>query len=141
MLDKILGKQASFDERLTFTILFERLENFYGPLVHYQRAFHAEAELRPFVIKYEDLVGPMGGGSLEVQKNTILAIAKQLNVPLSENEALELGKAIYGHSITFRVGQIGNWKRYFKEIHKEQFKNSQLQKVLVQLGYEKDDTW
>jgi hypothetical protein len=76
-----------------------------------------------------------------VQKNTILAIAKQLNVPLSENEALELGKAIYGHSITFRVGQIGNWKRYFKEIHKEQFKNSQLQKVLVQLGYEKDDTW
>lgn len=141
VLNKHLGIHSSFDERLTYTILYEGMDGFFGPLVHYLRAFDAEKILKPFVFKYEDLVGPKGGGDADAQKMTIIEIGKKLNIPISEKRALELGKAIYGTSATFRVGKIGTWKKYFKPIHKEQFKHSKHQQVLEFLGYEKDDLW
>ena len=43
-------------------------------------------------------------------------------------------------SPTFRSGKTGEWKKYFKEEHKKIFKDV-AGKLLVQLGYEKDDNW
>ena len=43
-------------------------------------------------------------------------------------------------SPTFRSGKTGEWKKYFKEEHKEIFKDV-AGDLLVRLGYEKDNHW
>ena len=40
----------------------------------------------------------------------------------------------------FRKGTSGDWKNYFKELHKSEFKN-QYGDILIKLGYEKDNNW
>ncbi len=40
----------------------------------------------------------------------------------------------------FRKGLAGDWKNYFKEMHKDYFKKK-YPGILVKLGYEKDDNW
>jgi sulfotransferase 6B1 len=43
-------------------------------------------------------------------------------------------------SPTFRKGHSGEWRNYFKEEHKQQFKQV-TGDLLVQMGYEQDDNW
>ena len=43
-------------------------------------------------------------------------------------------------SPTFRSGKTGEWKKYFKEEHKQIFKDV-AGELLVRLGYEKDNDW
>jgi sulfotransferase 6B1 len=43
-------------------------------------------------------------------------------------------------SPTFRKGRSGEWRNYFKEEHKQQFKQV-TGDLLVQMGYEQDDNW
>ena len=43
-------------------------------------------------------------------------------------------------SPTFRSGKTGEWKKYFKEEHKDIFK-AEAGDLLVRLGYEKDNNW
>lgn len=41
----------------------------------------------------------------------------------------------------YRKGIIGDWRNYFTERDKEQFKRSEAGRLLIELGYEKDDGW
>ncbi len=41
----------------------------------------------------------------------------------------------------FRKGIVGDWSNYFTERDKEQFKGSEAGRLLIELGYEKDDAW
>lgn len=43
-------------------------------------------------------------------------------------------------SPTFRSGKTGEWRKYFKEEHKQAFKQV-AGDLLIQLGYEKDNNW
>jgi len=43
-------------------------------------------------------------------------------------------------SPTFRSGRTGEWKKYFKDEHKQLFKEV-APDLLIQLGYEKDNNW
>lgn len=60
------------------------------------------------VVRYEDLVGPEGGGSRDVQKSEIFKIMEFLG--LSVNDTNPLADALYGGTHTFRSGQIGGWR-------------------------------
>lgn len=129
------------DEALSICIQYEEIANCFGVLYNFEQAMRAMEELDPLVVRFEDLVGSQGGGDDEAQKRTIIQIVEKMGTPLYRLDVERLGREIYGHSATFRKGQIGSWKSAFKPIHKEQFKNSKLQQVLVKLGYEKDDQW
>ncbi len=95
---------------------------------------------RVLVCRYEHLVGPHGGGSLQAQKEEIRKIAAYLEVSLSEQEVERISSTIYGDSKTYRKGQIEEWKRTFEPNHKELFK-TKFGQYLISLGYEENDEW
>jgi hypothetical protein len=41
----------------------------------------------------------------------------------------------------YRKGIIGDWRNYFTDRDKEQFKQSEAGRLLVELGYERDGSW
>ncbi|HVX00962.1 MAG TPA: sulfotransferase domain-containing protein [Candidatus Babeliaceae bacterium] len=93
-----------------------------------------------YVTRFEDLVGTQGGGSLKRQRQEIATIAQHLQVPKTPEETLYIGQAIFGRTWTFREGQIGSWKKYFTQYHKDIFKEH-AGKLLIDMGYETDYNW
>ncbi len=103
--------------------------------------------------RYENLVGPQGGGTLAEQLTELENIALFINLSFSQLDLIEIATNIYGdkedpfgkgafvnyHS-TFTEGKIGGWRQIFTEAHKEAFKKK-LGKSLITLGYEMDDNW
>tara|TARA_B100001113_G_C21104024_1_gene620021 strand:- start:1295 stop:2173 length:879 start_codon:yes stop_codon:yes gene_type:complete len=88
-------------------------------------------------IKFEDLIGPNGGGNLDNQKATIIQILKHINYDHFDNDEIveRIGHHCFGSTNSFWKGQIGNWKNVFdKEIAKI-FENN-ISDLLNQLGYE-----
>lgn len=92
------------------------------------------------VIKYEDLVGEQGGGSKDAQYQTIVKIAKFLEVNPDQVNIGRISDVIYGNSPTFRKGSLGKWKVVFDEEMKRMCKEL-FGKELIELGYEKDYNW
>jgi sulfotransferase 6B1 len=91
-------------------------------------------------VKFEDLVGPAGGGSIEKQYAAIDRVAQHLAMPLSNTVITLIANELFGKSTTFREGKIGAWKEYFTPEHKDLFKKHAGQ-ILIDLGYEKDFNW
>ena len=93
------------------------------------------------VVRFEDLVGSLGGGDDEKQLREIRRIGDFVERPLSREQAQRVARKMYGKgSLTFRKGQIGDWQNYFTEAHRRAFKEV-AGDVLVKLGYEKDMDW
>ncbi len=96
------------------------------------------------VLKYEDLVGPEGGGTKQAQYQALTRLANGLNIPMDEARLSYLADNIYGnkgmpmHSSTFRDGKTGKWRAYFSSRHKKAFKKY-LGKYQLDLGYSVDD--
>lgn len=95
---------------------------------------------RVCMTRFEDLVGPLGGGTGEQQKRTIADIASHIGVLLDDGRIELLGNQIFGGSATFHKGQIGAWREAFSSAHcdaaKEEFGD-----LLIRLQYEDDDDW
>lgn len=95
-----------------------------------------------YTVKFENLVGDKGGGSRTEQIKEIKAIAQQMGVTLSNTKINAICDNLFGDSGTFRQGQIDSWKKYFTPAIKSAFKSQPyLMKLLIDLGYEKDNNW
>lgn len=141
ILNRLLGSNSTFDERLSFTIQFVGFDFYFGPLYFYRRALNLIDHTDPLILRFEDLTGPEGGGSLEAQLETVYTTANRLNIPMTEERAHDIANSLFGSSPTFRKGEIGSWKEHFTELHKEQFKASGLEEILIRLGYENNHDW
>ncbi len=94
------------------------------------------------VIKFEDLVGPQGGGTPNLQYQTIRKIAHHINVWPDQQKINNVAQSLFGGTHTFRSGKIGEWKKYFTPEHKKRFKAvPSACQLLIDLGYEKDSNW
>lgn len=93
-----------------------------------------------YTCKFENLVGPKGGGDSLKQINEIQNIAKHINVELTEEQIQHACENLFGGTETFREGQIGSWKKYFTQEHKNTFKEVSGQ-MLIDLGYESSFDW
>lgn len=91
-------------------------------------------------IRFENLVGPLGNGSLKLQVDEIKKIVKHLSLKTPSSTIAKTAKTLFGGTGTFRQGKIGSWKKYFTPEHKEQFKKVAGQ-LLIDLGYEKNLNW
>jgi hypothetical protein len=104
-------------------------------------------------LRYEDLVGPNGGGTLDAQIAQLGRIKEFLQIDATAASLYEIAAKIYGNTIdpfgqegfknlrsTFRVGKISRWREHFTEEHKAAFKKK-LGKTLIALGYEQDEKW
>jgi hypothetical protein len=92
------------------------------------------------VIRFEDLVGPKGGGDLQRQRTAIKALAKHIKCPLTDAQIDQIADSIFGNTPTFREGKIGSWKNHFTPYHIE-FCKEVLGRELIELGYENNNDW
>lgn len=94
------------------------------------------------MIKFEDLIGPKGGGSLKKQIEALNQIADFLNLSLSKKAIKKLQKSLWGGTFTFtdHSQKVGQWKAHFTMQHVKAFK-SKYNSLLLDLGYENDEDW
>ena len=89
------------------------------------------------ILRFEDLVGSMGGGSDDKQLEIIKDLAEYVGVDPGKGELERIAKNLFGGTATFRGGQIGKWKHKFTDEQKELF-DLYAGDLLVRLGYEKN---
>lgn len=105
------------------------------------RAYLAWAQHGACVVRFENLVGPHGGGTREAQHEAIRRLAEYLGVMHDEETIERIALKVYDpRSSTFRKGSTGDWKHHLSPEHKEAFKRVAGQ-LLVELGYEQDQNW
>jgi len=93
------------------------------------------------VVRFEDLVGPRGGGVSAKQLEEIKRIADFVERPISNEHAKRLAHNMYSRtSLTYRKGIIGDWQNHFTEDHRRVFKRV-AGDILITLGYEKSTEW
>lgn len=87
------------------------------------------------VFKFEDLVGPRGGGIRMLQLDEIRRLSSMLGITLNESQVESLAIQLFGGTHTFSSGQIGGWKvsNEFKKIEREFM--TQMEDVIEALGY------
>lgn len=108
----------------------------------YQSMLSWEKASNFIMVRFEDLIGSKGGGSLEKQKQTIVRIMKHLGHNYSDNNDIiqRICENSFGKTATFRKGQIGNWKEVFGRAEIDLFKEL-AGNLLIELGYEKTKNW
>lgn len=93
-----------------------------------------------YPIRFEDIIGPQGGGSQDAQYQVIKDIIEHMGIPSHTRDIAKITKNLFGRSLTFYKGQIGSWEQEFSEDHKKLFKEIAGQ-LLIDLGYEQDCNW
>jgi hypothetical protein len=104
----------------------------YGRFLGWERAGGA------VMVRFEDLVGPEGGGSEEARRLAVGRVAKHLGVPVEERTIGLVGENLFGAGRTFRRGQIGGWREEFSAEH-ERALEEEVGPLLVELGYQETD--
>jgi hypothetical protein len=93
------------------------------------------------VVRFEDLVGPLGGGDRDTQLAEIKRIGDFVERHLEPEQVRLIAEKMYAKtSATFRKGQIGDWQNHFTETHRCAFKEV-AGETLIKLGYENDMNW
>lgn len=125
-------KGQTFEEILIYNIKsVQTFSNFWLPWLY---------SAQTYVLMFEDMVGPHGGGSLHRQRKSVQDLADYLGYKLSVQKLCTVAESLFGSSETFRSGQISSWKKHFTAAHTELFKLHGGQ-LLIDLGYESDLNW
>lgn len=106
--------------------LAERLEGFAPWLDH------------PAVLtcRFEDLIGPSGGGSGEAQTTVLRAVADAIGSPLDATGAAKLAAQVWSpRSATFNKGEIGGWRQSFDDRTRELFDTVVSRELMDRYGY------
>ncbi len=64
-------------------------------------------------IRFEDLVGPLGGGDETTQRGVLEALAQHIGLQMSTSELAAVSEGMYGMGRTFRKGVVGQWRGHF----------------------------
>ena len=92
-------------------------------------------------VRFEDLVGPKGGGSEDSQLATLARIASHVDREVDTRRLRDIAECVWSpRSGTFRQGQIGQWRDHFSEEQKKLFKEVAGEQ-LIALGYETSFDW
>ncbi len=128
----------SQEERLTRSILFP--DKYLGIPLFCREALEWMKDPNVFILRFEDIVGPQGGGSRATQEKTIQALSEHIGVHLSQERIAFIADNLFGGSFTFREGKIGTWSKYFNEAHKKLFKST-MGYALIKMGFEANEDW
>lgn len=93
------------------------------------------------VVRFEDLIGPEGGGDLQSQLDTLRSIYDHIGIQVSDDWLRSIRARLFSSaSPTFRRGSTGQWKEYYDTELIALFKKM-AGESLVRYGYEKDGNW
>jgi hypothetical protein len=136
---------TSDPERIMATITgFEPNENGLGSISVGQRLDSYLGWLsddRVLSCRFEDLIGPAGGGEASTQLALVGDVAKHLGYTFSTERIEAIASSVWSErSPTFRKGAIGDWRNHFTPEHISAFKEI-AGRQLITLGYERDLEW
>lgn len=127
------------DERLTASI-----EKVGGKVTIGELLRRYEPWLNPehaHTCRFEDLIGPAGGGNKEKQVKLLESVLRYLEISATEAEIETIAERTFSvKSSTFRQGRTGAWRKYFKPYHISLFK-SVAGNELIRYGYEDSNDW
>ena len=106
----------------------------------YRQFWEWERDPNAVMVKFEELVGPQGGGSTEAQRRTVERVAEHVGLKTDERTMHLVEKELFGVGRTFRKGQSGGWRSEFTDEHVRATKEV-AGPLLVELGYETDLDW
>lgn len=142
--DELLSKLISCKDYAKYDLPTDGIVSQYNQYLFWRKSPHF------YAVKFESLVGPQAREEVlektekrkieKEQFKVVSQIAQHIGSPINEQEAKKIGRNLFGRSLTFRKGKTGNWRHYFKPKHKEEFKRH-AGKLLIELGYEKDNNW
>ncbi|MDR3646460.1 MAG: sulfotransferase domain-containing protein [Candidatus Babeliales bacterium] len=92
------------------------------------------------LVRFENLIGEKGGGSLDKQIKEIYKILERLGLKSNIGNIKSVANSLWGEAASFREGKIGSWKSHFTSQHIVVFKQT-FGQLLIDLGYEKDLNW
>jgi hypothetical protein len=89
-------------------------------------------------VHFEDLIHDRAATLTRIMEHLLI----RMPIPASRERIFDALESSINpsRSPTFRSGKTGEWKKYFKEEHKEIFKNV-AGELLIKLGYEKHFNW
>lgn len=142
--DHIVSSIHHGKQRNRLSLITAILKN---PITHNQHVDQLYRSIMPWAqqpyvctLRFEDLIGPRGGGSQEAQLDTIIRVAHHLGMTLTRVQAQDVADKLFGGTVTFYEGKIGSWKEYFTPEIKDIFKKNAGQ-LLIDLGYETSLNW
>ena len=106
----------------------------------YRQFLGWERDPNAVMVKFEELVGPKGGGSAEAQRRTVERVAAHVGIETDERTMRLVEEKLFGVGRTFRKGQSGGWRLEFTEEHVRATKEV-AGPLLVELGYETGPDW
>jgi hypothetical protein len=86
------------------------------------------------LVRYEDLVGPKGGGSAESQLSLAKGISRHVGIG-EDAASQDIIDSIYGGTHTFRKGRVDSWREEIPEPLQEDTRKK-LKKFIVDWGYD-----
>ena len=131
---KTLSQMSTNEERLTASIvgLGATMPGISDVLHRFRDWLNEENVL---VVKYEDLVGSIGGGDDGVRRQTISNIVNYLEMSCSQDWICTMESSLrHKNTSTRRKGVIGGWKEEFSLEHIEMFSN-QFKDIMYEYGY------
>jgi Sulfotransferase domain len=139
-LEEQFGPSLTMEEKLTLVLDLETFE--VSKKMEQEVLSAIEWMNRPNVIvcRFENIVGPMGGGDLQKQIESITHLARTLGMDLTQEYLEKILQDLFGNSQgptvsgTFRSGQIGSWKNLFTAEHEALFLKH-WNAYQIQLGY------
>ena len=115
-----------FDNQFELKYDFMRLE---------EHLYNSTNNPNVLVLRYEDIIGPKGGGSLKSQRRSFATLIDYLRLDTNVDHMIFLAEQIYGKTWTFNKGKQKAWKKAFsRELH-QQILESPYGKLLEPLGY------
>ena len=91
-----------------------------------------------YLVRFENLVGPKGGGSKQKQIHELRSLAQFLEY--EEKKFEKIADRLWGNSPTFSIGKIGRWREEMNPFHIKMYK-SIYQDELIYLKYETSREW
>lgn len=132
VMSRVLNKFDSFEERLTYALEDVNFPG-HGDLRDLYWLFK-----HPYVctVRFEELVGPNGGGSREEQVEAINRILTHLNV---REDPAELAEKVYNpRAFTFHKGKSGSWREHYTPRQLDLFER-RFGEILDLFGYRQED--
>ena len=135
--------ELSFDEKIEDMITGEKCGlTVPGEFIGRRLPWMILQDIPVYTSYFEKLVGPDGDGDRDAQILELRRLSDFLNIDTSQINIEAIADSLFGWEGlgTFRSGQVGSWKLYFTNRHKELFK-LYYGKLLIELGYENDLDW
>lgn len=133
------GQDLTMDEKLMWVLTngWGEFEDFVSNIKrHAEKLVEWSQRPNTLLIRFEDLVGPQGGGDLSRQNAAIDRVCSFLGIQLSPLERRYILRNLFGQgSSTFRSGQIGSWHSHFKGEHIQEFQK-RMGSISEALGYD-----